>query len=274
MLRVAVVSDTHLSRATPEAQTNWDAVVAHLAADPPDFVIHAGDLTVDGAHDQRDLDDARRQLDRLGVPWRAIPGNHDIGDNPRPDQPEGEAIDDERRDRWCATVGADWWVESLAGWTIVAVDAQLFGSGLTAEIEQREWLEAQLAAGGERTVFVTHKPVTGPPAELATAPPYRFLPAGTRSWLGGMFANAGVPLVVSGHVHQYRVLDLDGRRHAWAPTTWALLPEEIQPTFGTKRGGFLAFDLDGDGPGEPALVEPAGFRQLTLLEDVPNPYSH
>jgi predicted phosphodiesterase len=275
-LRLAVVSDTHLSRVTPEAQANWEAVLRYLAADPPDLVIHAGDLTVDGTHDGRDLSDARQQLERLPVPWRAIPGNHDVGDNPRADQPDDEAIDDERRDRWLATVGPDWWTERLDGWTIVAVDAQLFESGLAAEAEQREWLDDQLRGtdATERVLLITHKPVAGPDDELATAPPYRFVPPATRAWLGELLATARVPLVVSGHVHQFRVLDLDGRRHAWAPTTWAVLPDDLQPTFGSKRCGFLSVELHDAGACEPTLIEPPDFRQLTLLRDIPSPYGH
>jgi calcineurin-like phosphoesterase family protein len=275
-LRLSIVSDTHLSRATPEAQANWEAVLAHLAADPPDLVIHAGDLTFDGAHDPRDLEDARRQLDRLPAPWRAVPGNHDIGDNPRPEQPEGEAVDDERRGRWLDTIGPDWWAVPLAGWTILAVDAQLFGSGLAAEAEQCEWVERSFDEIGDddRVLFVSHKPVTAPDDELATAPPYRFVPPPARAWIDDLLDTGRVPMVVSGHVHQFRVLDLGGVRHAWAPTTWTVLPEDIQPTFGTKRSGILTIDLDGDDPGEPALVEPAGLRQLTLGRDVQNPYAH
>ena len=275
-MRLAVVSDTHLSRATPEALRNWDAIVDHLADDPPDLVVHAGDLTLDGANDGQDLDDARRLLDRLPAPWRAVPGNHDIGDNPRPEQAAGEAVDDERRDRWLATIGADWWSERVDGWTVVAVDAQLFGSGLAAEAEQRQWLEGALGGvpADGRLVFVTHKPVTGPADELASAPPYRFLPPPTRAWLGDLLAASGVPMIVSGHVHQYRVLELGGRCHAWAPTTWAVLPDDAQPTFGTKRGGILTLQLHDDGPGHPTLVEPPGFAQHVLIHDVPNPYQH
>jgi 3',5'-cyclic AMP phosphodiesterase CpdA len=275
-LRVAFVSDSHLSRTTPEAQSNWDAVLAHLDADRPNLVIHVGDLTLDGAHEERDLADARRQLDRLPVPWRAVPGNHDIGDNPRPHQPEGEAVDDDRRHRWLDLIGPDWWSARLDGWTIVAVDAQLLGSGLAAEAEQREWLEAELrgAGGGDPVLFVTHKPLTAPDDELTSAPPYRFVPEATRPWLAELLAAARVPMVVSGHVHQFRLLDLDGICHAWAPTTWAVLPEDVQPTFGAKRGGILAVELDPSGAAEARLVEPAGLAQLMLLRDVPNPYAH
>jgi len=95
-VRVTVVSDIHLSAAAPVAQANWEAVVRHIAADAPDIVLHLGDLTRDGANGRRDLDHGRRQLDRLPVPWHAVPGNHDVGDNPSVDTPAAAAADDDR----------------------------------------------------------------------------------------------------------------------------------------------------------------------------------
>ena len=92
-MRVILVSDTHLSPAAPEAAANWDAVLRYVGANAPDVVIHLGDLTLDGAHNAGDLHYGRRQLDRLPVPWHAIPGNHDIGDNPWPGAPGDFTVD-------------------------------------------------------------------------------------------------------------------------------------------------------------------------------------
>ena len=85
--RVILVSDTHLSASAPQAQANWDAVVSYVGACAPDLVIHLGDLSLDGARNAMDLRHGRTQLDRLPAPWRAVPGNHDIGDNPWPGAP-------------------------------------------------------------------------------------------------------------------------------------------------------------------------------------------
>jgi 3',5'-cyclic-AMP phosphodiesterase len=85
--RVILVSDTHLSASAPQAQANWDAVVRYVGACAPDLVVHLGDLSLDGARDAADLRHGRTQLDRLPAAWRAVPGNHDIGDNPWPGAP-------------------------------------------------------------------------------------------------------------------------------------------------------------------------------------------
>src|ERR1700759_2032235 len=107
--RVIFVSDTHLSPDAPEAQDNWAAVVRYIGAAAPDLVIHLGDLSLDGARNPADIDHARRQLDLLPVAWHAIPGNHDIGDNPLPGIAESLTVTDARRQRWLDAIGPDYW---------------------------------------------------------------------------------------------------------------------------------------------------------------------
>jgi hypothetical protein len=65
-------------------------------------------------------------------------------------------------------------------------------------------------------------------------------------------AGARTLLVVSGHVHQYRIPDTGARREVWGPTTWAVLSDRIQGPFGNKRCGVVALTLTADGQAEPA----------------------
>lgn len=275
-MRVILVSDTHLSPTALEAEANWDAVLGYIAANAPDAVIHLGDLTLDGAHNPADLDHGRRQLDRLPVPWHAVPGNHDVGDNPRPGAPEGFTVDAARCQRWLDIVGADHWSLTLNGWTLLAINAQVLGSGLEAEARQWSWLEEQLSGHGknQRTALIAHKPVTATDAELAGSPVYRFWPRQARHRLGALLGETPLALVISGHVHQYRLLRLDGTDHLWAPTTWAVLPDQAQPVLGAKRCGIVSLDLAGGTPPKPVLIEPDGIAQLTLVSDIPDPYHH
>jgi 3',5'-cyclic AMP phosphodiesterase CpdA len=272
--RVILVSDTHLSPAAPEAGANWDAVLRYVAETAPDVVIHLGDLSLDGTHDPADLHYGRQQLDRLPVAWHAVPGNHDIGDNPWPGGPADYTVDAARHQRWLDIVGADHWSLTMNGWTLLAINAQLPGSGLEAEARQWSWLEEQLSVPGnnQRIALLTHKPVTATGAELASSPAYRFWPQSARDRLAGLLGEAPLALVLSGHVHQYRVLRLDGTDHVWVPTTWAVLPDLVQPILGAKRCGIVTFDLASDRPPEPVLVEPDGIAQLTIAADLPNPY--
>ena len=177
--RVILVSDTHLSASAPRAQANWDAVVGYVGACAPDLVIHLGDLSLDGAGNAGDLRHGRVQLDRLPAAWRAVPGNHDVGDNPWPGAPADAAVDAARHQRWLDIVGTDHWSVTAGGWVILAVNAQLLGSGLPAEAAQWSWLEEQAGrhSGRRPVALITHKPVTATGAELAAAPPYRFWPS-------------------------------------------------------------------------------------------------
>ena len=81
-----------------------------------------------------------------------------------------------------------------------------------------------------------------------------------------------IDVALSGHVHQFRVLDLDATRHVWAPTTWAVLTEQRQPTLGQKRCGLLELTLDARGASAPVLGEPDGLRQLMLGVTVADPF--
>lgn len=273
---VAIVSDSHLSPSAPDADANWDAVVRHIEATAPDLVLHVGDLALKGEHDPDDLRHGRRQLDRLGAVWRAVPGNHDIGDNPSASTPADAVVDEDRRQRWVDIIGPDRWTLELNGWTFIALNAELFGSGLDSEATQWTWLEERVNAtpADRPTAIVSHKPLVTSDTELAAAPPYRFVPAAPAQRLRDLLGDRAIRLVISGHVHQYRVLQFDGTTHVWAPSTWAVLPEAIQPTFGAKRCGMLSLTLHDDGRFEQRLVEPVGLAQQTVGEDIPNPYGH
>ncbi len=273
---MVVVADSHLSSHAPEALANWDAVVGYVDDVEPDLVVHLGDLTLDGCNDSADLVTARDRLDRLAAPWRVIPGNHDIGDNPNRGIGHEPTIDVDRLARWRQTIGHDWWTLDVGGWTLVAANAQLFGSGLDAEHDQWAWLAQELAGRGpQRPIgLLTHKPLSAPDEELAAAPSHRFVPPAARARIEALSPDSTVPLVMSGHVHQFRILDVGERRHVWAPTTWAVLPEEIQPTFGVKRCGVVSLTLSSGRRVGVALVEPRGMTQLTVTRDVPNPYHH
>ncbi len=271
---VIFVSDTHLSPDTPEAAENWTAVIRYITAATPDLVIHLGDLSLDGAHNPADLDHARGQLEMLPVPWTAVPGNHDIGDNPLPGRPDDLSVTEARRQHWLDVIGADYWSLVIGGWTLLAVNSQLAGSGLAAEASQWSWLEDQLRGtdAGQRIALLAHKPLTASQAELAAAPAYRFWPAASRERLSKLFADRPPALFVSGHVHQSRELRLDRTAHVWAPTTWAVLPDHAQPVFGAKRCGVLSLSFEPGLAPQPEFCEPDGIRQLTITVDVKDPY--
>jgi 3',5'-cyclic AMP phosphodiesterase CpdA len=268
---ILVVSDSHLSVRAPEADANWAAVAA--VAGRFDLVLHVGDLTLDATQHPEDLPHARALLEALPAPWVAVPGNHDLGDNPS--TAGGPVITPDRRQRWSALIGPDHWSVEVGTWTIVGINAQLFGSGLEDERLQWAWLKECLAGvGSSRPIaFVTHKPLAASADELAQSPVFRFVPKPGRARLEALLDRVRCPVVLSGHVHQFRLLDHGGRRHVWAPTTWAVLPEALQRTVGRKASGAVSLQLGPDGEVSAAFEEVPRLRQLTIGEEIPDPYT-
>ena len=264
-----MVSDTHLSPRAPTAEENWSAVVDYAERIDVDLVVHAGDLTLDGIHDPCELDYARRQLDRLPVPCLTVPGNHDIGDTPGL-----PALDAGRLGTWSERIGPDHWAAQVGDWTLIGLNAQLFDSASVAEEEQWVWLDDQVSnQPQDRPIaLVIHKPVSATDGEVRAAPKSRFVGEPGRRRLAEQIDRRWCPLVISGHVHQHRILEDPRRRHLWAPTTWAVLPEWSQRTVGRKECGVVSISLEGDGSADTALVAPDRLRQLTIGDDFPDPY--
>jgi 3',5'-cyclic AMP phosphodiesterase CpdA len=270
--RVIIVSDSHLSAAAPEANANWSAVVEHVVGAMPQLVVHVGDVSLDGARDEEDLATARRMLDRLPVPWVAVPGNHDVGDNSGGIEPP---FSEHRLARWRRALGPDNWLVEVGSWVLVGLNAQSLGSRTAAEEEQWEWLRTQLSRQSlERPIgLVVHKPLAAGGEPDPNPSGHRLVPHPARHLLLNLLDDHRVPLVLSGHVHQFRLIDEVLRRHVWAPTTWAVLPEQLQATVGRKRCGVVHLGLADDGTSTVELVEPEGLAQLTLDQDIPSPYA-
>lgn len=158
-LTILQVSDTHLSRSHAYFQDNWDAFIDCVAEEKPDFVFVTGDMCFNGPVNPDDLAYARGQMDRLPAPWRAIPGNHDIGDTP-PDAKLKHPMNTGSRAAYRKHFGAEHWVEDLGEWRFVGLNAQLMDSGLPGEAEQMAMLEDALATAGRRSrALVVHKPL-------------------------------------------------------------------------------------------------------------------
>ena len=272
-----VVSDSHLSPRVADTGRNWSAALRYMEAAAPDFVIHVGDLCMDAVHDPQDLVHGRAQMDRVPAPWGAVPGNHDIGDAPSASMDPGEVVNTERVARWNDQMGPDHWAIDLGAWRLVGVNAQLFGTGLPGEEDQWAFLEDELVrtdGAQRRRLLVVHKPVAASDSELAAAPRYRFVPRPARDRLRKQVKQGSIGAVLSGHVHQSRDLRVDGVTHLWAPTTWAVLPDSMQATIGSKRCGLLDLELEDDGRLTHRVVEPEGMAQLMVSGEVPYPPPH
>ena len=262
--RIAQISDTHLSPRKPAFGANFAALAAHLRVAAPDLVINTGDLTVDGADHEADLVHARALHDAIGLPWKAIPGNHDVGENREFD--DRQPFDAARRNRWLSIVGPDFWSQDVPGWRLVAVNSQLLGSGLPADAEQTAFVDDAVRGGDGRSILLMiHKPLCD--VGLEDYPRNgRFVTLDPRQALLRALGERGAATIACGHVHQFRDHVVAGVRHVWAPSSAFVLPAWYQPTFGERAAGYVEHALNEDGSATATLVAPESMNLLDLAD--------
>jgi 3',5'-cyclic-AMP phosphodiesterase len=269
--RIVQVSDTHLSATKPFFVANFRRVCEGIARDAPDLVINTGDLSLNGADDDDDLAEARRQHTMLPVPVRFIPGNHDVGDNQDVPGAHGGALTALRRDRYLRHFGSDWWRMDVQGWRIIGVNAQLFGSDLGAAEDQERFLRQAAATTGDRAVALfVHKPLFDQRLDEDVVGG-RFLNPASRARLLSSLDPVSPALVASGHVHQYRAGTAGGASHVWAPSTAYFIPDSRQPRYGLKEVGYVIHELHENGTHRTRFAAAAGTTNLCIT-DFPDAY--
>lgn len=158
-------------------------------------------------------------MDELGIRWRAVPGNHDVGDARHARQP----VNAERLSAWQRHFGTDRWVEDVAEgaqrWRLVGCDAPLMGSGVPEEGVQALWLEQVMAEAGERRIaWFLHRPLSlAHPDEADTG--YWSVKPRPRRELLALVRRHRVALVASGHLHKARDFAFEGTRYIWSPAS-------------------------------------------------------
>ncbi len=248
------------------ANANWDATIRHVEASQPDLVVHTGDISLDGANDADDLRHARSQLDRIPVPWMAVPGNHDLGE---PFDTSDEIIE-RRRKAYESVFGERFWSSTLGEWKLVGLDSQQLLDDGDDTGPWWDWTDSELSSA-QPTVVFQHRPLT-PIVDGEHDNPIRYVTEPVRSRLRALLGRNNVRLVVSGHVHQWRSIVIDETSHVWAPSTWATMGDAMQPLIGTKAVGIVEIALDEHASA--GLHEPEGITQAILGETIPSPYHH
>jgi 3',5'-cyclic AMP phosphodiesterase CpdA len=155
-MRIIQISDTHLSPGKAHFADNWAPLARWIVEQYPDLVIHTGDVTVDGADVEEDIRSGAELMRGLGVRFRAVPGNHDVGDAGHTHQP----VNEERLQRWRTHFGPDRWVEDIEDWRLIGLDALLIGSGEREEGGQADWLDGVMNdTGSRRIAWFLHRPL-------------------------------------------------------------------------------------------------------------------
>ena len=242
--RVVQVADVHLGAGKEHHLDNWEKVLDWIARERPDIVVANGDLIMSDPDTETDYVFARAQFDRLTVPCRYLPGNHDIGDNIVAGAMP-QRVDDTRRARFLKHFGEERWAFEAAGWGLIGINAQLLGSnGQPAEAEQWQWFEQSLEQfGGKPVALFLHKPLF---LDHPLEPDYEdwlrrqsCLDLASRTQLLALCRRYNVKLISSAHKHQTRAFSFDGIYHLWAPATACVNGPPSDLHWGAREVGFL-----------------------------------
>lgn len=263
MTRIVQLSDTHLSGGKTHFAANWPPIADFVRAQRPDFVIHTGDVTVDGADVEDDFVHCASLLAGLGVPVHAVPGNHDVGEPGHAFQP----IDAARVARWRRHMGPNWWSVDVDGWRLIGIDALLFGSGLAEERRQLDWLDATMRdAGGRSLAWFMHKPLFLESPDEGDMGYWTIGPA-ARTGLLERIGDHRVRLVATGHLHKMHERELGGCRYVWCPSSGFVVGERMQEEMpGEKRLGAVVYDF-ADGALRTQVTELATLSRF-WIDDV------
>jgi 3',5'-cyclic AMP phosphodiesterase CpdA len=281
MARIVVLSDIHLSPTHGFFWDNWCVARDFANAADADAVIVNGDLAINGPDSDAEMAFAAGALGKLRAPVvKALPGNHDVGDEP-PGQDARQIIDADRLARWDNSFAADRWALDAGGWRLIGVNAQLFGSALAREQEQDQWLDEQLNGVGRPIALFLHKPLfLEDPADDAMTPSCMVPSARTR--LLDRLDRSDVRLIVSGHLHQHRDRTVGRQRHLWVPavafasarllggdgrcgvTTLDFVSDSVEVTV-EQLSGLVSYDLD-------AIKGHGRYRFLRDMPPCPPPH--
>ena len=276
MARIIVISDPHLSPTHGFFWDNWCRACEVVNRLAPDAVIVSGDLCINGPDSDAEVAFARQALGRLVPPVHAVPGNHDVGDEP-PGQEADQIIDASRLQRWLSVFGADRFAFDADGWRVLGINAQLLGLGLPQEDEQDAWLDVELGAAARPDLLALHKPLFLQSADETAVTATSINPE-PRARLLRRLRGAPVRAVISGHLHCHRDVVRDGLRHVWAPSTAFLVQQPADPA-ADNLVGILSVEVGDDGvqvelvdvPGLVAhdLAELKGHGRYKYLRDMP-----
>ena len=262
---LAQVSDTHLSGDHGWFVANWRRVQdSILDTDPaPTLMVNSGDLSINGFGSGADLEYAAARMVDPGLPWRAIPGNHDVGEEPGAahlHQPASSRT----QASWTRSFGPSWWIHDVEGWRLIGINAFLCGSGLVQENEQQTAVQAAVTGAPGPVGLFCHKPLFIHGWDDANLSPVWTVHPTGREWLRALMRDSAVLFYASGHLHQYRRRRVDGVEHVWAPAT-AFAPERLITPDAQAGLAWLRWTLEGDEV-DVERVEPEGMDYFDLKE--------
>ena len=227
--RVALVSDSHLNRATQGEQASYgahfDKAIAQVNAAGVDFVLIAGDLTQSGK--ATEFADFKAKIKALQAPVFFVPGNHDVGN--KFNSGKSGHVTSARVKAYEKNLGPAWFSTNYAGVRVIGINSSILGSGLEGEEEMWKFLEAELGAPARKpTILFMHYPLFLKDLDEPGGQYWNIEPV-PRERLYNLLKQGGVKIVLTGHLHRPLVNRRDGILFVTTPPTSFGIPSGKQP---------------------------------------------
>ena len=272
----AVIADSHVTEEEATAVSGFDIdtvklgaarsryVVDQLNTLKPDFVVHLGDIT----HPEPGTPAYEDSADRfhavyqdLDCPLYLVAGNHDIGEKAFPGEPLSQqaarrTVNEDMIAEYERHFQAQYYSFEHQDCLFVIVNGMIVNSGLAAEDQQRQWLEALLEDNRGRRIFMfSHYPPYLSRADESGH--YDATDEPGRSWLLGVLERHGVEAYYAGHVHNF-FFNRHGATNCYVLPSICFLRHDYHELFrikpGMKQGrhdgaklGYAVVDVHGEG---------------------------
>lgn len=260
-MRIAMVSDLHLSARSPECVAHWHAAQRAVQRIGVDLSVHLGEITAGGPFCSDELRVAAQLIGRWPTDLRCLVGNRCSADG---------ASMIGSPDHWLRawlracqpSLHTDHWLFKADGWRLLGVDAQVLGTGSTQEHSLWHRLDDEINASDapEHTAMFVRWPnacglgaLSGANACAAASRAYARL-------LGGPLKTS-LKVVVSGHMPSFIDASAMGVRHFVLRQSVGAVPDQLQCQNGEKLVGVGLLDLGQDEMGF-SLWCPDGMTRL------------
>jgi len=142
----------------------------------------------------------KRLVEDLEPPLHVVPGNHDVGD--KPVSWAAGIVTEDNLALYESHFGRHYFSFDHRDIHFVIINSSIINSGLEAEGEQREWLEADLAGNAAKRCyfFIHYPPYVSSPGEPSS---YDNLDEPGRGWLLGLVRRYAPEALFCGHVHNF-----------------------------------------------------------------------
>lgn len=260
-----------------------DAIVSTVTALAPDFVVHCGDVTDDGA--LASFHQAKKVMDRMGCPYYLTLGNHDTFQPGTRGAITGLFENGDGTFYYARDLGGlrfvfldcAYWIRR-DGQEDEHIDRDIYKAGgylgIGPSKEELDWLKKELAANeGTPTIVVAHTPIlskpTFPVGSLPNGQPVKHAPSpytdiaeycvGHKKLMQTITSARNVRAVLTGHWHIFDVVSKDGIHHC---QTGSMIEFPFEMRLAQISDGHMSITA--------VPLNDRSFQEMSLLKELGN----